>query len=145
MTTAQPGIIRFHNETISFSVPKPILTRRWLKSVCREEGKTLGHIDYIFCTDEYLLELNRQFLNHDYYTDILSFPFREDPVEGDIFISVERVRENAEQLELPFDMELRRVMVHGLLHFLGYKDHPQKAKTEMTRLEDHYLDFFSSR
>lgn len=104
------------------------------------------YINIIFCSDEYLLDLNRNFLKHDTLTDIITFPFMEndDNISGDIYISIPRVKENAENFGQDFEAELQRVMVHGILHLLGYKDKSKIAKAEMTAKEDLYLDLAST-
>jgi len=131
--------IEFHYEAVSFRLREPQRITAWLISVMKEENREFGELNFVFCQDEYLLALNRQYLQHDYYTDILSFPLREDPVEGDIFISTERVADNAGTLGIPFETELRRVMVHGILHFLGYNDHEEEDIRLIRQKEDHYI------
>jgi rRNA maturation RNase YbeY len=94
----------------------------------------------IFCSDEYLLDVNKKYLNHDYYTDIITFDYVEDKIiSGDIFISSDRVRENANQFNVSFEMELFRIIIHGILHLLGYKDKTKKDKSLMTEKENFYL------
>jgi len=112
--------------------------------VIREENYSRLSINYIFCTDEYLSELNNKYLHHNTFTDILTFPDYSNPrkISGDIYISIERIRENAEKFQQPFSRELARVMVHGALHLLGYKDKTAKEREEMTWKEDYYLDRF---
>jgi probable rRNA maturation factor len=136
--------IRFFSEKITFTFKKKLRTRTWLINVIREEHKSLFNINYIFCSDEYLLELNKQFLRHTTFTDIISFPDLSIPkkISGDIYISVERVMENAEKYKQSFDKELARVMVHGILHLLGFNDKSDKDKELMTRKEDYYLNKF---
>jgi len=131
--------INFHFEIEDFSLENQQKFYDWLTSVAEAESKALKTLNYIFCSDEYLLEINQKYLDHDYYTDIISFPLKSDPIEGDIFISVDRVRENAGDLNLEFLSELKRVMVHGLLHFLGYDDHSEQDIKKMREQEDHYL------
>ena len=101
-------------------------------------------MNYIFCSDDYLLEVNKQYLDHDYYTDIITFDNSEEKgkLEGDIFVSIERVKENAENLKLAFDVELRRVLVHGLLHLIGFSDSDQELKNQMRAKEDECLLLF---
>lgn len=103
-------------------------------------------LTYIFCSDEYLLGINRQFLRHDYYTDIISFNLaaKKAPVEGEIYISLDRVKDNARQLKLPFKQELHRVIFHGALHLCGYKDKLRKDITLMRKMEDFYLKKYFS-
>jgi probable rRNA maturation factor len=134
--------IDFFSEGINqFKVPKPIRTRRWIRSVIRKEKRTLSHLNFIFCSDEYLLSINQQYLRHNTFTDIITFDNSEEPrtIEGDIFISVERVRENADTRQIAFEDELNRVMVHGVLHLIGYKDKSNDDKALMRKKEDAYL------
>ena len=133
--------IQFFSEDINFIFKNKIQTRNWLAKVIEKENKGLLNINYIFCSDEFLLELNKKYLNHSTLTDILTFP--DDSVSGktsgDIYISIERIRENSEKYTQPFDKELHRVMVHGVLHLLGYKDKTKNEKETMTLKEDYYL------
>lgn len=112
----------------------------WFTHVCKVEEKALGEVNVIFCSDEYLLEMNRDHLQHDYYTDIITFDYsEEDTVSGDLFISVDRVADNANELDIPFLDELNRVCVHGLLHLCGYKDKSEKDEQLMRSKEDEML------
>jgi rRNA maturation RNase YbeY len=114
-----------------------------LIKVAESEGTVLEDINYIFTSDTYLLELNQKFLNHDYYTDILTFDYSEDrTVSGDIFISVDRVMENARSFNVEFDHELLRVMVHGLLHLFGYTDDDDIQRQLMRSMEDEKIKLF---
>ncbi len=113
------------------------LLGRWIRSVAAEYGFAVGNINYIFCSDERELEVNRQFLGHDYYTDIITFDYSTpSTLNGDIFISLDTVRSNAEQLQLPFLDELHRILIHGVLHLTGQGDKTPETKIEMTRKED---------
>ncbi|MBS7333490.1 MAG: rRNA maturation RNase YbeY [Weeksellaceae bacterium] len=115
----------------------------WVTESMKNEGKSIDELNYIFCDDEYLLEINRQYLDHDYYTDVIGFDNSEDDVlTGDIFISVERIADNAIQNNVSFDNELARVMIHGILHFAGYPDKEEEQKRIMTEKEDFYLNRF---
>ncbi len=138
------GTIRFFTEDISHKLTSPVKTKQWIKSIVEAEGFTLGTVSYVLCSDEYLLEMNKQYLDHDYYTDILTFDNSESDseIEGDIFISLERVRENADAESVPSDEELRRVLAHGILHLCGYDDHAAGEKEEMRKKEDYYLKLF---
>ncbi len=138
--------IDFFSEDIDFKVPKPLKTRKWLRRVIERERKSLTHLSYIFCSDNYLHTLNQQFLNHNTLTDIITFDQSEVPgeIEGDIFISVDRVRQNAGELNLPFEHELNRVIVHGVLHLLGYRDKTPPEKADMRKKEDAYLSLRDS-
>jgi probable rRNA maturation factor len=131
----------FFEDINQFKVPKPIRTRRWIRSVIRKEKRTLSHLNFIFCSDEYLLSINQQYLRHNTFTDIITFDNSEEPrtIEGDIFISIERVRENADTRQIAFEDELNRVMVHGVLHLIGYKDKSNDDKALMRKKEDAYL------
>ncbi|MHA8067480.1 rRNA maturation RNase YbeY [Aquirufa sp. ROCK2-A2] len=139
-------MITFSTEDISFSLPDKNKHKAWLKSVAKNEGKNIGELNYIFCSDAYLLEINKEYLNHDTLTDIVTFDNSEDGkiIEGDIFISCERVKENGEKLGTS-TTELHRVMVHGLLHLLGYKDKKKEDKAQMTEKEDFYISNSLSR
>jgi rRNA maturation RNase YbeY len=118
----------------------------WLDNAVSEEGKTTGEITVIFCSDEYLLVMNRQYLDHDYYTDIITFDYTEGSiVSGDLFISVDRVYENAQGLDFDRAIELRRVCVHGVLHLCGYGDKSFPEAKLMRDKEDYYLDKYVSR
>ena len=118
----------------------------WLDNAVSEEGKTTGEITVIFCSDEHLLDMNRQYLDHDYYTDIITFDYTEGGVvSGDLFISVDRVYENAQGLDFDRAIELRRVCVHGVLHLCGYGDKSDLEAKLMRDKEDYYLDKYVSR
>jgi len=115
----------------------------WLSKVCSEEQQELGDLTLVFCSDEYLLEVNKKHLNHDYYTDIITFDYTDEVVSGDLFISIDRVRENAKGNSVTFSKELHRVIVHGVLHLLGYGDKTEEEKFMMRLLENKYLEFVS--
>lgn len=138
------GTIRFFTEDISHKLASPVKTKQWIKSIVEAEGFAPGTVSYVLCSDEYLLEMNKQYLDHDYYTDILTFDNSESDteIEGDIFISLERVRENAANESVSSDEELRRVLAHGILHLCGYDDHTAGEKEEMRKKEDYYLSLF---
>lgn len=110
---------------------------RWLKSVAADYGFTIGNLHYVFCDDEKILDVNRKFLQHDYYTDVITFDYSAgDMVSGDIFISIDTVRSNAEREDETFVAELMRIIVHGLLHLTGQGDKTPESKAEMTRKEN---------
>lgn len=134
-------MIQFFAEDVDYDLPNPTKVKRWLKFVIESEGFTLNQLNYIFCSDEYLLNMNREHLQHDYYTDIITFDTsdEEKQIEGEIYISTDRVKENAESMEITFDEELRRVIVHGVLHLVGYTDENDLAKSKMRTKEDFYL------
>lgn len=118
----------------------------WLSRVCGLEGKTLNEVNLIFCSDEYLLEMNRTHLDHDYYTDIITFDYCDgDLITGDLFISIDRVEENASDASESFTQELNRVVVHGVLHLIGYKDKSEEEERVMRIKEDWALGLIVSR
>ncbi|MDR6299798.1 rRNA maturation RNase YbeY [Mesonia maritima] len=135
-------MINFFSE-INFKLPNSKDYEIWLQSVLESEKKRIGELNYIFCDDEYLHEINLKYLNHDTYTDIISFDYSEvDKISGDIFISIERVKENAEKFQVNFNTELQRVIVHGVLHFIGYKDHTNEEKKKMRTKEEEKIEMF---
>ncbi len=118
----------------------------WLNGVVAEESKLNGEITLIFCSDEHLLEMNRQYLDHDYYTDIITFDYTEElEVSGDLFISIDRIYENAFEMAVSREVELRRVCVHGVLHLCGYGDKSEDESLIMRSKENYYLDKYVSR
>lgn len=143
-------MINFFTQDIKFTLKNKTKVRQWLTSVAKKEGAAIEELNYIFCSDNYLLALNKKHLNHNTLTDIITFdtsPLSSrrgagGEVYGDIFISVERVTENAEKFNVSREQELHRVMVHGLLHLLGYKDKKPADKAQMTGKEDFYLKRF---
>lgn len=114
----------------------------WLQGVAKKEKKRINRLEYIFVKDEEILQLNRQTLGHDYYTDILTFPTSYQPITGEIYISVDRVKEQAQHYKISPGQELRRIMVHGLLHLCGYDDRTPVLKQKMTKREDLHLANF---
>ncbi|WP_420155280.1 rRNA maturation RNase YbeY [Siphonobacter sp.] len=134
-------MIRYFVEDVEFQVPFPQKTRRWLNTVALAEGFQIAELNYIFCSDEYLHKINVEYLEHDTYTDIITFDNSEEEkvISGDIFVSVERVEDNARSLNVIFQDELARVMVHGVLHLAGYLDETDEEEENMRRLESHYL------
>ena len=118
----------------------------WLSNVCDEESKVLYEVNLIFCSDEYLLKMNIEYLQHDYYTDIISFDYCEDnKILGDLFISKDRVLDNSIEHNVSFDVEIQRVIVHGVLHLCGYKDKTDVEEILMRNKEDYYLSKIVSR
>ena len=133
-------MIRFHCEDISYTLPHKIATRNWLLKLIKSEGFQSQDINFIFTSDEYLLEVNKKYLNHDYYTDVITFDYGEGKtVGGDIFISLDRISENANELNISKLDEINRVLAHGVLHLCGYKDKKSAEKEQMTSKEDYYL------
>ncbi len=131
--------IEFHFEDVA-EFPVTTETISWLENLLQNEEKKTGKIVYIFCSDEYLLEVNRKYLNHDYYTDIITFDYvKGKTVSGDIFVSLPRIFENAEMHNTSTDKELHRVLAHGLLHLSGYKDKSEEEQIIMRGKEDFYL------
>lgn len=115
-------------------------TTIWLADIIQKETKKPGEINYIFCDDEYLLQVNRDYLQHDYYTDIITFDYvKGNTISGDIFVSLPRISDNASTLSKNFEDELHRVLAHGILHLCGYKDKTEEEEKEMRSKEDFYL------
>ncbi|MGV9002567.1 rRNA maturation RNase YbeY [Flavobacterium sp.] len=115
----------------------------WIEKVILSERKEIGEISFIFCDDEYLLSINKQYLAHDYYTDVISFDYTEGSlISGDVFISIERVRENAMEYNVGFDDELKRVIIHGILHYCGYMDKSASEEKLMRFKEEEKIKLF---
>ena len=131
--------ITFHNEGVSPSVNTNRISS-WLSSCIDDLGYNLGELSIIFCSDEYLIDINKRHLNHNYYTDIITFNYNiEKNLNGDLFISVDRVKDNASAFNENFNMELFRVIIHGILHLCGFNDKTTKEQKEMRQKENHYL------
>ena len=132
--------IRFSSQSGDFELPNPEKVCQWLSEVVKQRGQSVGNINYLFCDDEYLLEVNRHYLAHDTYTDIITFDYVAGGlISGDIMISTDRVGENSSQYGVPFEQELHRVLVHGVLHLLGQGDKSPAEATEMRRQEEEAL------
>jgi rRNA maturation RNase YbeY len=133
--------IQFFEEDISYKLKNKTLVRNWIKDTITAEGFKLKELTYVFCSDAYLLPMNQQYLDHNTYTDIITFDnsSAENDIVGDIFISIERVRENAAKFGITETNELHRVIIHGALHLLGYTDKSVVTKKKMTQKEDEYL------
>ena len=133
--------IHFFAEDIVFKPLHPRKTSLWIKRAIEKEAHNLDTLNYIFCSDAYLLEMNQEYLSHKTYTDIITFDNSDEEklINGDIFISIERVRENAEKFDTTFEQELHRVMIHGVLHLMGYKDKTPEEKSTMRKKEEAYL------
>ena len=132
--------IRFAVQDIDFELSEVEKVKKWITEVVQRRQKRVGNISYLFCDDNYLLVVNQQYLNHDTYTDIITFDYvAADLISGDIMISVDRVGENAEKFGVPFEQELHRVVIHGVLHLLGQGDKSDVEAAEMRRQEEEAL------
>ena len=137
--------IYFFKADVQFRFSKSTIVTNWVKSVIRKEKKKCGQINVIFCSDKYLLDLNKRYLKHDYFTDVITFDSAiEKSISGEIYISTERVRDNALGLWIGFQDELRRVIIHGVLHLLGYSDSNKALKGAMRLREDACLSLLPS-
>lgn len=135
--------IVFHAEGVDIKPLPHEKTKKWVSLVIENENKRVGNLNFIFCTDDYLLTINQDYLNHDTYTDIITFNYVEDKlISGDIFISTERVRDNAKQFSTSFENELNRVIIHGILHLIGYNDKTNVEAQEIRAKEDFYLTLY---
>lgn len=146
MNTQPP--IYFHFNTTGFTLRHRTALKQFIAQLFKDEGKELESLNYIFCTDEYLFELNKSYLKHFTLTDIITFELSapDQPAISDIFISIDRVRENAKTFKTPFNQELHRVIFHGALHLCGYKDKNKEDQKKMREKEDYYLHkYFVSR
>lgn len=133
-------MIHYYSQDVSFNLKGKRKCSAWLKSVAAAESRTIGEVSVIFCSDAYLLDVNKKYLYHDYYTDIITFDYCEGNVlSGDLFISVDSVRENASYYGEIFETELNRVIVHGILHLIGYDDHTEDDIAVMRSKESEYL------
>ena len=137
-------LTNFFFETENLKIKNKNKIRSLIKLLCLKENKKLGFINCIFCSDEYLGEINKKYLGHDYYTDIITFDHKdtEDNVEGDLYISSERIKENAKNFGVKTEEELIRVVIHGVLHLIGYKDKSKKEKMIMTQKENKYISLY---
>ncbi len=138
--------ILFFSEKTRFKLTNPKKTASWVRSVVKKEGTALNSLNYIFCSDEYLREINSQYLGHKTYTDIVTFNYNpaEGEIEGEVYISVDRVRENAKTFKSNFQTELHRVIIHGVLHLIGFNDKTKREKTLMREKEDSYLSLLNN-
>ncbi|WP_435260951.1 rRNA maturation RNase YbeY [Tenacibaculum sp. nBUS_03] len=138
-------MIQFNYET-EFKLLDETKTSNWINECIENEGFELGEINYIFCNDEYLHKINIEFLQHDTFTDIISFDYTlGKEINGDIFISTERVKENSDKYNTPFQEELHRVIIHGILHYLGLKDKTENEKEKMRQKENECLKIFNNK
>ena len=137
-------MIRYFCEDIRFTYKNKLANNRWLKMVSGSEIRKIGDINVIFCSDNYILDVNMKYLQHDYFTDIITFDYCEGKVlSGDLFISVDSVRETSIELGTDFEEEPHRVIVHGVLHLIGYDDHTEEDKKVMRQKENYYLQMRS--
>lgn len=135
--------ITFHQEDFFYRLKHKKKIKNWILTSVQHEGKTLGELNFIFCSDNYLHNINLEYLKHDTFTDIITFDYCENnTINGDIFISIERVKENAKKFNQTIEKELQRVLIHGVLHLLGYKDKSQQESETMQKKEDFYLNLF---
>ena len=133
-------MISYYFEDTDFQFRKKTLNNKWLRLVAESEIRRIGDISIIFCSDNYILDINQKYLQHDYFTDIITFDYCEgDRLSGDLFISVDSVRENSLEFGTGFDEELNRVIVHGILHLIGYDDHADSDVALMRKKENYYL------
>lgn len=133
-------MIQYNSENTDFVFKGKARNNAWLRLVAESEIRRIGDINIIFCSDSYLLDINQKFLGHDYFTDIITFDYCEgDKLSGDLFISIDTVRANAEEYGEGFQRELNRVMVHGVLHLIGYDDHTKAEQKQMREKENYYL------
>jgi metalloprotein, YbeY/UPF0054 family len=133
-------MITFNTENIAFPPIKKQLVGNWIKHIAKLHGKRVGEVNYLFCTDEKILEVNNTYLQHDYYTDIITFDYTENScISGDIFISLDTVKSNAETYNTDYLEELHRVIIHGVLHLCGQNDLSDEEQKEMTRKENEAL------
>ncbi len=135
----EEGSIVFCWEDVQFELRAEEPLKAWLLAVAAAEDVPVLELTYIFTSDEYLRQVNVEYLQHDYYTDVITFPYTPGAAHGDVFISIERVRDNAQQYGVPFEHELSRVMVHGLLHLAGYTDKTEAERAIMQQKEDEHL------
>lgn len=132
--------INFYNKDVKLKLNTKTKLKEWIKACAANESKTVGEISIIFCSDEHILEINKEHLNHDYYTDIITFNYNvENTISGDLFISTDSVKDNAKVMGVPFERELYRVIIHGVLHLIGYNDKTRKQEKEIRKKEDFYL------
>lgn len=136
--------ISFYSEDIDFNLEQTELNSIWLHKLIKTHNKLSGDISYIFCSDSYLHKLNLEHLNHDTLTDIITFDYTHAGIiSGDIYISIDRIKDNSATFQVTFDEELHRVMAHGILHLIGYKDKSEKEKIEMRKEEDKAISLYS--
>ena len=136
--------VHFFSEDTPFQLKEPDLHRQWIKNIVQSEGKIIETLNYIFCSDDYLLQINIEYLQHHTFTDIITFPYKEGKtIAGDIFISIDRITENAQTYSSSFEQELLRVMAHGVLHLCGYGDKAEDEITKMREKENAAISLFT--
>lgn len=134
---------QFEDSNFEFSNPKKV--ENWIINTIETENCFTGNVTYIFCSDNYLLDVNRKYLNHDYFTDVITFDYvKNSKISGDIFISIDRITENAKIFNVSRENELLRVMIHGVLHLIGYDDQTDEQEEEIHKKEDFYLNIYNS-
>lgn len=137
-------MIEFYNEDIDLPTINPKIIISWITNIIIRHNKEVGDVSFIFCSDNYLLQINREHLNHNYFTDIITFEYNElNIISGDIFISIDTVLENSKEYQVLFSNELNRVMIHGILHLLGFNDKTDEEQFIMTQKEDEALNIFA--
>lgn len=137
----QEDVISFHSEEIDFELPRSPRIEDWIRAVIHNQNCRLVFLNIVFCSDEYLHQINFEYLDHDTFTDIITFPYADPPrIEGDVFISIDRVRENAVSFHVPLEQELHRVIIHGVLHLCGQGDKTPEEKVAMRDKEDEALE-----
>jgi len=134
--------LHFQYQKEDFQLAEEERHKNWILDILSKESISIEEINIIFTTDDFLLELNKKYLDHNYFTDILTFPFQQDPLQTDLYISIDRVKENAVNLAIPFEYELRRVMIHGILHNLKYDDHTEDDIAKMRAKEEACLRLY---
>lgn len=137
--------VYFHTENVQFIFNRRNFIKKWIRLVIEEHHRATGSVNIIFTSNDYLLEINREYLNHNYNTDVITFEYNEEKlISGDIFVSIEQVKINAESFHESFEKELYRVIIHGVLHLLGFKDSTKREKKEMREEEDKALDLLKN-
>ncbi|RMG57639.1 MAG: rRNA maturation RNase YbeY [Bacteroidetes bacterium] len=139
LTASPEEIILFHSHDIDFQLLQEDSVRDWILLVVSGYGKSIQELSYVFCSDAFLLEMNQAHLSHDYYTDIITFPYQDDssaPLWGEIYLSIDRIRENAQAFGVSMEDELHRVMIHGVLHLIGLDDHSEEDVAAMRAAEE---------
>lgn len=138
-------MIYFYNEDIDFPIIDTTKYIDWIERIIHFHGKQTGEVSFVFCSDPYLLQINKEYLNHDYFTDIITFNYNADnELSGDIFISLDTVRDNAIEYKVSFCDELRRVIIHGILHLVGFDDKTKVQKQIMRQKEEEAMNMFDS-